>query len=209
MQCRRRGVEFNPHPMTRKYRNPINLWSVPLNCHRFFCNADDFAQQTAAHRCADGPGEQTHLQSGERQHRPESLQGEKRGDDKRRPAERPNEQASSASIQRSMGCQLKPPHRNVTHWQRPVPGLRAQYNAVAHAIATDNIQGQAEGAQSYRRLECRRNAQIADSKGIFILQRGVDQTLSAGFSHPLIVGGSRYLQVDGQVDHKPPSIKFI
>jgi hypothetical protein len=87
MQRRQRGVEFNPHPMTRKYRNPINLRAMPFNGDSFFSNADHFAPSAIAHGRTNCPYQQANFQSGEGQHRPKTLKCEKGRYRQRRPAQ--------------------------------------------------------------------------------------------------------------------------
>jgi len=178
MQRRQRSAEFNPRPMSRKYRNPINLRRMPFNCDAFFGNADHFPLRSAPHRCPYRPDEQPDFQSRERQHRPEPLHGEEGRDRERRAAQGRNECSRTPRRQRTMRSQFEAAHSRF----RPRHGirLRIRRHAVVHACHRRlPRKPPREGRQCYRRCKLRRNAQITDGKGFFKSAHGGDDGFSA------------------------------
>ncbi len=84
MQRRRRGVEFNPRPMARKYRRPL---AVPATMHDrdvVLNDRDRLALEPIAHRFVDSPDQHGDFHGGVEEHGPETMPRERGGDRERR-----------------------------------------------------------------------------------------------------------------------------
>jgi hypothetical protein len=107
MQRRQRGVEFNLHPMSRKYRVLLAVNRAPLNGYAILGHCDRFALLGIAHRVTNGPRQQSDLEPRKWQDGPVALRREKAGNAKRACGEDSDADAGVAWSEGTAGCQIK------------------------------------------------------------------------------------------------------
>ncbi len=74
MQVRVGAAQFNLCPMSREHNAIVRVAFVCLDGHLIFRDHDGLHPVTALHGRMQGPAEHQHLESREREHRPESAQ---------------------------------------------------------------------------------------------------------------------------------------
>jgi hypothetical protein len=91
VQRRKRGVEFNPGPVTRKYRFVASASIYAYKTHGIGTDRDRFSHQPMPHGSTHSPGQQRNLQTGKRQDWPKPLHREEASHTEGRAGDHANE----------------------------------------------------------------------------------------------------------------------